>query len=203
VLICVYLWFHAFFGVKSFRVQNIDLKISKIILCVLCVLCVLCGEILLSGCKEENKYTAVNIGDYAPDFILTDLNNKNIALSGYKGKKVILNFWATWCPPCVKEMPLLQEINTSHLSPSSKVGEEGGVEVIGVNYNEDYDRVKKFISEHGITFTILIDSELKASMSYGVIGLPVTFFIDRDGRIREKFKGELNRKLLEDILNRF
>jgi len=83
------------------------------------------------------------------------------------------------------------------------VGEEGGVEVIGVNYNEDYDRVKKFISEHGITFTILIDSELKASMSYGVIGLPVTFFIDRDGRIREKFKGELNRKLLEDILNRF
>ncbi|OGV99693.1 MAG: hypothetical protein A3D20_02545 [Nitrospinae bacterium RIFCSPHIGHO2_02_FULL_39_82] len=180
--------------------QNIDLKISKIILCVLCVLC---GEILLSGCKEENKYTAVNIGDYAPDFILTDLNNKNIALSGYKGKKVILNFWATWCPPCVKEMPLLQEINTSHLSPSSKVGEEGGVEVIGVNYNEDYDRVKKFISEHGITFTILIDSELKASMSYGVIGLPVTFFIDRDGRIREKFKGELNRKLLEDILNRF
>lgn len=159
--------------------------------------------LIFSGCKEENKYTAVNIGDYAPDFILTDLNNKNIALSGYKGKKVILNFWATWCPPCVKEMPLLQEINTSHLSPPSKVGEEGGVEVIGVNYNEDYDRVKKFISEHGITFTILIDSELKASMSYGVIGLPVTFFIDRDGRIREKFKGELNRKLLEDILNRF
>lgn len=159
--------------------------------------------LICSGCKGEYKYTPVNIGDYAPGFILTDMNNKNIALSDYKGKKVILNFWATWCPPCVKEMPLLQEIYTSYSSPLFKMGERGDFVVIGINYNEDYDRVKKFISEHGITFTILIDSELKTSMNYGVIGLPVTFFIGRDGRIREKFKGELNRKLLEDILNRF
>ena len=180
--------------------QNIDLKISKIILCVLCVLC---GEILLSGCKEGNNHITANIGDYAPKFALTDLNKKTVSLDDYKGKKVILNFWATWCPPCVNEMPLLQEIHTSHSSPLFKRGEKGDFVVIGINYNEDYDRVKKFISEKGVTFTILIDSDLKVSMDYGVIGLPVTFFIDREGRIKEKFKGELNKKLIEDILNRF
>ena len=192
MLICVYLWFYAFFGVKSFRVQNINSIISKIILCALCVLF---GEILLSGCKDDNRHTAVNIGNYAPKFVLTDLNKKTINLDDYKGKKVILNFWATWCPPCVNEMPLLQEVY------NNRRGE--GIEVIGINYNEDYDRVKKFISEKGVTFTILIDSDLKVSMDYGVIGLPVTFFIDREGRIKEKFKGELNKKLIEDILNRF
>ncbi|MBI3583863.1 MAG: TlpA family protein disulfide reductase [Nitrospinae bacterium] len=169
--------------------QNINLKISKIILCVLC------GEILLSGCKEGNKPTTANIGNHAPKFALTDLNKKTVNLAHYKGKKVILNFWATWCPPCVNEMPLLQEVY------NNRRGE--GIEIIGINYNEDYDRVKKFISEKGVTFTILIDSDLKVSMDYGVIGLPVTFFIDREGRIKEKFKGELNKKLIEDILNRF
>ncbi len=172
--------------------KNIDLKISKVILCALCVLC---GEILLSGCKEDNRHTAVSIGNYAPKFALTDLNKKTVHLDDYKGKKVILNFWATWCPPCVNEMPLLQEVYNN--------GRGEGIEVIGINYNEDYDRVKKFISEKGVTFTILIDSDLKVSMDYGVIGLPITFFIDREGRIKEKFKGELNKKLIEDILNRF
>jgi len=173
-------------------VQNIGLKISKIILSVLCVIC---GGILLSGCEEGNKHTTANIGDYAPKFALTDLDNKTINLAHYKDKKVMLNFWATWCPPCVNEMPLLQDVY------NTVKGE--GVEIIGINYNEDYDRVKKFATERGITFIILIDSDLKVSMDYGVIGLPVTFFIDREGRIKEKFKGELNKKLIEDILNRF
>ena len=151
--------------------------------------------IIISGCKRDNKNTNVNIGSYAPKFALTDLSKKTINLDDYKGKKVILNFWATWCPPCVNEMPLLQEVY------NNRKGE--GIEVIGINHNEDYERVKKFISEKGVVFTILIDSDLKVSMDYGVIGLPVTFFIDREGRIKEKFKGELNKKLIEDILNRF
>lgn len=151
--------------------------------------------IIISGCKEDNKQAAVNIGNYAPKFAMTDLNKKTINLDDYKGKKVILNFWATWCPPCVSEMPLLQEVY------NNRKGE--GIEVIGINYNEDYDRVKKFISEKGVTFTVFIDSDLKVSMDYGVIGLPVTFFIDGEGRIKEKYKGELNKKLIEDILNRF
>ena len=151
--------------------------------------------IIISGCKRDNENTNVNIGSYAPNFALTDLSKKTINLDDYKGKKVILNFWATWCPPCVNEMPLLQEVY------NNRKGE--GIEVIGINYNEDYERVKKFISEKGVVFTILIDSDLKVSMDYGVIGLPVTFFIDREGRIKEKFKGELNKKLIEDILNRF
>src|SRR3972149_8484263 len=151
--------------------------------------------IIISGCKRDNKNTNVNIGSYAPKFALTDLSKKTINLDDYKGKKVILNFWATWCPPCVNEMPLLQEVY------NNRKGE--GIEVIGINYNESYDRVKKFISEKGVEFTILIDSDLKVSMDYGVIGLPVTFFIDREGKIKEKFKGELNKKLIEEILNRF
>jgi DsbE subfamily thiol:disulfide oxidoreductase len=177
---------------KILRMKNIDLTKLRIILCVLCILC---SEIIFSGCKKEDKHPAVNIGSDAPMFALTDLNKNTVSLGDYKGKKVILNFWATWCPPCVNEMPLLQEVY------NNRKGE--GIEVIGINYNEDYERVKKFISEKGVAFTILIDSDLKVSMDYGVIGLPVTFFIDRDGIIKEKFKGELNKKLIEDILNRF
>ena len=125
----------------------------------------------------------------------TTAEGQAIKLADWQGRILVVNFWATWCPPCVNEMPLLQEVY------NNRKGE--GIEVIGINYNEDYERVKKFISEKGVVFTILIDSDLKVSMDYGVIGLPVTFFIDREGRIKEKFKGELNKKLIEDILNRF
>lgn len=146
------------------------------------------------GCKGYEGHTVANIGDPASEFELTDLNGRLVNLKNYKGKKVILNFWATWCPPCVKEMPLLQEAYNKEKNK--------GVEFIGINYNESYERINKFISDHRITFTILIDNDLKISMDYGVIGLPLTFFIDQNGIIKERYKGELTKELIEDRLNK-
>ncbi|MBI3600299.1 MAG: TlpA family protein disulfide reductase [Nitrospinae bacterium] len=128
------------------------------------------------------------------------MDGRRVSLKDYRGKKVVLNFWAIWCPPCVKEMPLLQEIHASHSSPLFKRGERGDFVVIGINYNEDHERVKKFVSGHEIKFTILIDTDLKVSMDYGIIGLPVTFFIDENGRVKDKVKGELSKDIIEEKL---
>jgi DsbE subfamily thiol:disulfide oxidoreductase len=178
--------------IKNKKNQSVLVSESQwLINLFLCVLCVLCGEILFSGCKETGRHAVAGIGDTAPKFTLTDLDGKRVSLKDYRGKKVILNFWATWCPPCVKEMPLLQEVYSEG---------KDNIEVIGINYNEDLERIRKFAAGHEIKFTILIDTDLKVSMDYGVIGLPVTFFIDKDGRIKDKFKGEINRKIIEERL---
>ncbi len=76
----------------------------------------------------------------------------------------------------------------------------GRVAVIGINYNEDLERIRKFVSRQEIKFIILIDRNLKVSMDYGIIGLPVTFFIDEDGRIKDKVKGELSKDIIEEKL---
>jgi DsbE subfamily thiol:disulfide oxidoreductase len=146
---------------------------------------------LSSGCAENKGHKIADIGEPAPEFTLTDLNGKMVSLREYKGRYVILNFWATWCPSCVSEMPFLQEIYNKE--------KDKGITVIGIDYNEDQEKVKKFLSKYGITFTILMDNNLKVSKDYGVVGLPVTFLIDSEGRIKKKFRGELT----EEIYNKY
>ncbi|UCB54285.1 MAG: TlpA family protein disulfide reductase [Thiotrichales bacterium] len=114
----------------------------------------------------------------APDFTLEDMDEEKHSLSDLRGKVVLLNFWATWCPPCRREMPSMERLHQKLDADNFKV--------IAINQMEDGDHVFAYIGQLEVdpTFTILFDSDSKVSTSYSVNGLPTTYLIDKQGNIR-------------------
>ncbi len=119
----------------------------------------------------------------APDFTLQDMDGKPYALHDFRGKVVLVNFWATWCPPCRKEMPALEALY-------QKLGDESFA-VLAVNQWEDPDHVFAYTGELNVfpTFPILFDPESTISEDYGVKGLPTSFLIDKQGRLAYRAVG--------------
>jgi cytochrome c biogenesis protein CcmG, thiol:disulfide interchange protein DsbE len=122
------------------------------------------------------------INSRAPDFTLKDPAGKNISLSAFKGKVVLLNFWATWCPPCRAEMPALNKLYREK--------KNRGLEIIAVSTDRSVSSVKDFLEKHKVDFPILFDEDRSAAKLYRVFSMPTTFLIDRNGTIVEKFYGE-------------
>ena len=119
----------------------------------------------------------------APDFTLPDMDDTQRALSDYRGKVVMLNFWATWCPPCRREMPSMQRLYEKY--------RERGLAVIAVNQFESPDLVFEFTGRLSVvpTFPILFDRDSRVSEQYKVKGLPTTYLLDRQGRIHYRAIG--------------
>jgi len=133
------------------------------------------------------------VGGPAPVFKLEAMDGQILNLSDLKGQFVILNFWATWCVPCVKEMP---EFQKAHQSLNQKV------KIIGINLAESKEKVNEYINDHHISFTIVLDDYGNVSQEYEVVNLPVTYFITPDGVIREKiFGGGITQKMIEAKIN--
>jgi peroxiredoxin len=127
----------------------------------------------------------------SPDFALTDLNGQTMSLSSFKGKALLVNFWATWCEPCTEEMP---EIQATQRQFAGK-----GLVVLAIDDGETPERVKKFIADHGYTFRVLLDRDETVGRKFAVNGLPAMFFIDREGNIRAQYRGYNTRNLMEDL----
>ena len=131
----------------------------------------------------------------ASEFSLTDLDGKSHKLEQYRGKVVLLNFWATWCKPCTTEMPAMQTVY-------DELREKGFV-VLAVNELEDEGKVREHIVAYKHTFPVLLDHENKVANQYGVFGLPVSVFIDQNGVVREYIKGGLlTEARIHDIVGR-
>ncbi len=130
-------------------------------------------------------------------FELPDMDEEKKKLSDYKGKVVLLNFWATWCPPCIREMPSMERLQQA-------IGKDD-FSVIAVNQMEDADQVFAFTGQLEIdpTFEILFDSTSKVSHSYAVRGLPTTYLIDKQGNIRYRAVGgrDFNHPEVVKIIN--
>lgn len=109
----------------------------------------------------------------APDFTLEDVSGKKVSLKELKGKVVVLNFWATWCPPCKEEMPSFSKLD-------SMLGKEG-LAVVAINDYENKKKAVNFANKNGYKFTVLIDESGKVSESYKASFLPTTFVIDKNG----------------------
>lgn len=120
------------------------------------------------------------VGGPAPSFEAKTLEGKMVSLSDYRGKVVLLTFWATWCEPCKKEMPEIQAAYEKH---------QEGLVVLAVNFGENLDTASDFAHHGKLTFPVLLDRRVNIAERYGVISLPVTFFIDQDGIIRERVVG--------------
>lgn len=138
----------------------------------------------------DPKKTTVEIGSLAPDFTLYDMDGKAMSLSEYKGKKVFLNFWATWCGFCDLEMPDLQKIND----------ENDDLVVLAVNVREEEDIVKSYIEEGGYDFPVVFDEDGDVASMYLISGMPTTYFINEDGVVTESYKSMLTLEQMEDKL---
>ncbi len=121
------------------------------------------------------------VGGPAPDFELDQLNGPSARMSDYRGKVVLLNFWATWCTPCKKEMP---EIQAAYESLKDQ-----GFVVLALNFGETTEKAEKLVKKMGLTFPILLDREVEVAERHRVVSLPVTFFIDPSGVIKEQVFG--------------
>ena len=133
-------------------------------------------------------------GETALAFTLEDLNGNKVSLGDYQGRPVLLNFWASWCPPCRSEMPELQRAYAAQ--------GEGGLVILGVNslYQDNLNDVKKFVAEQQLTFPILLDSEGAVAVAYRVSTLPTSIFVDRDGKIHLIQIGPMTQSFVESVL---
>jgi thiol-disulfide isomerase/thioredoxin len=143
------------------------------------VLSVCLGLILiLSHCSRGTKEPGVTL---APDFTVKTLDGQEITLSKLKGKAVLIDFWATWCGPCRESIP--------HLIQIYRMNQSNGLEVIGMSLDKgDGDTVRNFAKSMEIPYPIAITSE-EVARSYGVTSLPTAIFVDKEGKIRQKFIG--------------
>lgn len=111
----------------------------------------------------------------APDFTLPSLDGTETSLSSFRGKVVLLNFWATWCPPCRAEMPSMETLYRT-LAPD-------GFEIVAVDMQESEDVVRNYITENGHTFPVLLDRTGATGRTYAVRGIPTSYLIGRDGMV--------------------
>ena len=131
-------------------------------------------------------------GQLAPDFELASLEGKNVKLSDFRGKAVLLNFWATWCGPCKIEMPWFVELQKEY-GPQ-------GFQIVGVAMDDDAsaDEISKFAKQMGVNYPVLIGKE-SVGQSYGGVGvLPTTYFIDREGKLVAREFGLQSRSVFVD-----
>jgi peroxiredoxin len=128
----------------------------------------------------------------APDFTLPDLNGTQVSLSQFRGQPVVVNFWATWCPPCREEIPRLTEAYQR---------EKDGVVFIAIS-DEPADVVGAFVKKNAVPYVNLVDSDDRVSSAYGIRALPTTLFISRDGQIVVYYTGGMSAHIIEEGLRR-
>jgi peroxiredoxin len=193
--------------IRGFRVKT---KIGVIVL--LALVSVFLGNVVQNA-MESDKAINKNIKGYeenlassnssvqkdqlAPNITLQNLQGETVELSDYRGKNVVLNFWATWCKPCKEEMPHLQDYYEKYKG-------EQNVEVLGVNLTFATDsekNVKQFVESYDLTFPILLTYDEEVEKLYRVLTIPSTFFIDEEGHIQQKIVGPLDEKSLHFYVN--
>jgi peroxiredoxin len=147
--------------------------------------CLLLLVISLPACSTRETPKPVAVGKQAPDFVLADISGRETRLSDLKGEVVLVNFWATWCPPCREEIPSMSALNRL------MAGKPFRMLAICIDQGGK-DAVKAFFRESGQTIPALVDSDGSVSKLYGITGVPETFVIDRKGVIIKKFIGPLD-----------
>ncbi len=141
---------------------------------------------------REKEVDAAKVGRVSPGFTLKDGNGVEHSLSDYRGKGVIINFWATYCPPCEEEMPYLER--------AYKQYKNQGIEILGINADEPTRLVNQFASAKNLSFPILLDRNGVVVEKYQVQNLPITFVVDGNGEIVKIVYGELSEEKIAEFV---
>lgn len=149
------------------------------------------GQFLDKDAEAHPEVVAPYLGFRAPDFAFEDLEGRVWRLSDLQGKPVLLNFWATWCPPCRKEIPDLQKFYEQY-------GDR--IALLGINWGEDREEIRAFLERYGASYTNLLDKDGKFFVRYRLTGLPTSFWIDEQGVIRGIWLGAME---LDDMIEGF
>lgn len=136
---------------------------------------ILCASLC---CAADSKA----VGDMAPDFSRNDLARKPVRLTDYRGKLVLLNFWASWCGPCLQEMPRFSGWQREYAAQ--------GLQILGVSMDDDAAPVRRLITRRPTAYPILLGDAELGELYGGVLGLPLTYLIDREGRIVARYQGD-------------
>lgn len=152
---------------------------------VVCLgLTLLLGGVLVARVAPYLRVHNAEVGERAPSFELTGDNGSGARLEDYRGKYVLLNFWATWCVPCVQEVPSLNRLQQEF--------ESNGLVVLGISVDEDKDAYEQFLDRFDITFPTVRDPEMAVASLYGTNMYPETYLIDREGFVVRKYIGGEN-----------
>lgn len=158
----------------------------------LALIVILALGLLMMGCSSKSEPEVAQVGGISPDFKLQSLDGQSVSLSDFKGKPILINFWASWCGPCGYEMPYLQEVYEEWSDKE--------VVLLAINIGDSSSTVEKFMQDHNLSFPVLLDTKQIVSQKYNIMALPTTFFIGKDGVIQEKIMGAFPNK--EEIENR-
>ncbi len=135
-----------------------------------------------------------NVGKVAPDFTLMDLDGQPVSLSDFRGRPVMINFWASWCNPCRYEMPIIESVYRDRL--------DRGLVVLAVSIDDSPQAAADFIHQGGFTFPVLLDTNKRVANQYRVRPIPTTFFVDGEGVIRDIHIGAMDRGTIVKELSR-
>jgi len=150
----------------------------RVLLLGLVIVVALLAALLLNLGRDPHSIRSPLVGRVAPAFSLAPVGGgAPVASESLRGRPLVLNFWATWCAPCIEEHETL-------VGTARALG--GDVQFLGVVYEDDEDRVQGFLRRHGSSYPSLVDPEAKTAIAYGVAGVPETYFIDAAGVIRAK-----------------
>jgi peroxiredoxin len=158
-------------------------------LLLLAVIVTACGGDGLAAAQSQG----FEVGKQARDLTLKTLDGGQSSLSDYRGKVVVLNFWATWCPPCRAELPDFEQAHRDR--------QGDGLVVLGINTEEPAVVVRAFVEDIGLTFPILLDETGQVAREYRAAGLPMTLVIDREGLIQVRHVGYLSAAKLDEYLS--
>ena len=164
-------------------------KITRIVSILLII-----GAFTYFAMNLSKGVTSTGLGEKALDFQLEDLDGKMRSLTDFQGEVVVINFFATWCGPCVDEAPELEAFEQQY-------GDD--VTLLIIDLGETRERVRKFIEKHNTTSIYLFDYQMDIKDQYGVTGQPETFVIDKEGVIREHYKGPLTKDELYGLVNSY
>lgn len=151
--------------------------------------------LLLRPAETPNLGSGLAVGQSAPAFTATTLDGQPVSLADLSGKLVVLNFWATWCPPCREEMPYFNDVYEQY--------KDQGLVIIGINLGESEVAVRAFLQRTGVTFPVIIDQRDRLTRLYDVVPLPTTYVIGPDGRIRARVPGLVPRQQLEEWVRQY
>lgn len=163
----------------------------KKVLLVFGIIAVVLGTTACKTSPSEGVREAPEIGGIAPRFTLEDTQGNQISLSDHRGKVVLINFWATWCPPCKQEMPDIQSIYEQH---------SDNLAILAIDNDEPEDMVREFQENLGLTFNVLLDPAARVQTQYLIRSYPTSFFVDQTGMIKIVHIGLMTKPQLEGYL---